>query len=168
LRQVVSAEDKVRFHIVFNNLPYKAGWKSGWGFACLIEGLDKVVLFDTGGNSDILLSNMQRLGLDTGAVEAVVLSHIHGDHPGGLGAFLAHNPDVTVHVPESFPESFQQEVKRLGATLETVAGPRRLLDSVHSTGKMNHGIKEQALIVVTPRGLVVITAWAPSSKCPGR
>ncbi|MCI0506924.1 MAG: MBL fold metallo-hydrolase [Gammaproteobacteria bacterium] len=151
---------RLRLHIVFNNVPYKAGLATSWGFACLIDGLEKTVLFDTGGDGDILLSNMQRLGLDVGAVDAVVLSHIHGDHTGGLDTFLARNPDVTVYMPASFPASFQQEVKRMGAAIETVAGPRQLMKSVHSTGEMNHGIREQALIVDTPRGLVVITGCA--------
>lgn len=77
-------------------------------FSCLIEGLDKTILFDTGGNGDILLANMQRLGLDPEDVDAVVLSHIDADHTGGLGAFLARNPDVTVYMPESLPASFQR------------------------------------------------------------
>ncbi|MGD8999551.1 MAG: MBL fold metallo-hydrolase [Granulosicoccaceae bacterium] len=153
-------QDRLRLHVVFNNVPYKAGLKTGWGFSCLIEGLDKTVLFDTGGNGDILLSNMQRLGLDAEAVEAVVLSHIHGDHTGGLGVFLARNPDVTVYMPESFPASFQQELVQRGAAIETVSGPRQLLDNVYSTGEMGSAIKEQALIVDTPQGLIVITGCA--------
>jgi 7,8-dihydropterin-6-yl-methyl-4-(beta-D-ribofuranosyl)aminobenzene 5'-phosphate synthase len=154
------AKDKVRLHIVFNNLPYKAGLRTAWGFACLIEGLDKVVLFDTGGNGDVLLSNMQQLGLDAESVDAVVLSHTHADHTGGLGSFLARNPDVTVYMPESFPASFQREVMRLGAAIQIVSGPRQLLNRIYSSGEMNHGVKEQALIVDTPRGLVVITGCA--------
>jgi 7,8-dihydropterin-6-yl-methyl-4-(beta-D-ribofuranosyl)aminobenzene 5'-phosphate synthase len=157
---VRAGQDTIRLHVVFNNLPYRAGLKTGWGFACLIDGLDKVVLFDTGGNGHILLSNMQRLGLDAQAVDAVVLSHIHADHTGGLDTFLARNPHVTVFIPESFPESFQREVLRFGAAIETVSGPRKLLDNMHSTGQMNHGIEEQALIVNTPQGLVMITGCA--------
>lgn len=152
--------DQLRHHVVFNNVLYKTGLETSWGFSCLIEGLAKTVLFDTGGNGNILLSNMQQLGLSADAVEAVVLSHSHGDHTGGLGAFLARNPDVTVYMPQSFPASFQQEVKRLGAAIETVSGPRQLLDSVHSTGEMGGTIKEQALIVDTPQGLIVMTGCA--------
>ena len=80
-------QSQLRVHVVFNNVPYKEGLETSWGFSCLIEGLDKTVLFDTGGNGDILLSNMQRLGLAPEAVDAVVLSHIHGDHTGGLAPF---------------------------------------------------------------------------------
>jgi len=150
----------LRLHVVFNNIPYKAKLKTGWGFACLIEGLDRIVLFDTGGDGDILLSNMHQLGLDAEAVDAVVLSHIHGDHTGGLDAFLARNPDVTVYLPESFPASFRQKLIQRGAAVETVTGPQQLLESVHSTGEMGRTIKEQALIVDTPRGLIVITGCA--------
>jgi len=153
-------QSQLHLHVVFNNVPYKAGLETGWGFSCLIEGLDKTVLFDTGGNGDILLSNMQRLGLDPEGVDAIVLSHIHSDHTGGLGDFLARNPDVTVYMPESFPASFRREAKRLGAATETVSGPQQLMDSVYSTGEMGWAIKEQALIVDTREGLIVITGCA--------
>jgi 7,8-dihydropterin-6-yl-methyl-4-(beta-D-ribofuranosyl)aminobenzene 5'-phosphate synthase len=151
---------RLRLHVVFNNVPYRAGLEAGWGFSCLVEGLNRTILFDTGGSGNILLSNLQQLGLDAESVEAVVLSHIHGDHTGGLGAFLARNPAVTVYMPASFPVSFQQEVKRFGTTIETVSGPCRLFDHVYSTGEMGRTIKEQALIVDTPQGLIVVTGCA--------
>lgn len=153
-------QGQLRFHVVFNNVPYKAGLTTSWGFSCLVEGLAETVLFDTGGDGDILLANMQQLGLDVGAIDAVVLSHIHGDHTGGLGAVLARNPDVTVYVPESFPASFRQEIVSLGAAVETVAGPRQLLEGVYSTGEMGWGVEEQALIVDARDGLVVMTGCA--------
>jgi 7,8-dihydropterin-6-yl-methyl-4-(beta-D-ribofuranosyl)aminobenzene 5'-phosphate synthase len=168
MTQIIVAEDKskkiqqvpLRLHVVFNNVPYQADLETSWGFACLIEGLEKTVLFDTGGDGGILLSNMEQLDLDAKAVETVVLSHIHGDHTGGLDGFLVRNPDVTVFMPESFPASFRHDVERLGAAIETVTGPRQLMNSVYSTGEMGQGIKEQALIVDTSRGLVVMTGCA--------
>jgi 7,8-dihydropterin-6-yl-methyl-4-(beta-D-ribofuranosyl)aminobenzene 5'-phosphate synthase len=153
-------QGRLRLHVVFNNVPYRQGLQTAWGFSCLIEGPDKTILFDTGGNGDILLSNMEHLGLDPGAVDAVVLSHIHGDHTGGLGALLARNPDVAVFIPASFPASFKQQVNRSGTTIESVSGPRRLIDNAHSTGEMGAAIREQALIVDTREGLVVITGCA--------
>lgn len=149
-----------RISIVFNNIPYQAGLETGWGFACLIEHSGKNVLFDTGADGTILLSNLRRIGLDSQDVEAIVLSHIHSDHPGGLDAFLARNPNVSIFMPESFPLAFQQEVKRLGATVDTVSEPRQLLGNLHSTGEMGRAIKEQALIVDTKQGLIVITGCA--------
>ncbi len=151
---------RLQLHVVFNNVPYKPGLKTSWGFSCLIEGLDKTVLFDTGGDGGILLSNMEHLGLQAEAVEMIVLSHIHADHTGGLSVLMERSPDVTVYIPESFPVSFHQEIVRLGAAVETISESRELLDNVHSTGEMGGTIKEQALIVDTPRGLIVITGCA--------
>jgi 7,8-dihydropterin-6-yl-methyl-4-(beta-D-ribofuranosyl)aminobenzene 5'-phosphate synthase len=150
----------LRLYVVFNNVPYKAGLQTGWGFACLIEGLGQTVLFDTGGDGGTLLANIQRLGLAPESVDAVVLSHIHADHTGGLDTFLSRNPTVTVYTPASFPASFQDGIKRHGARLETVSAPRRLLEGIYSTGEMGGGIREQALIVETDEGLVVITGCA--------
>jgi 7,8-dihydropterin-6-yl-methyl-4-(beta-D-ribofuranosyl)aminobenzene 5'-phosphate synthase len=156
----MTARNGLRLHVVFNNVPYRAGLKTGWGFSCLIEEHARTILFDTGGSGGILFSNMRQLGLDAEAVDTVVLSHIHTDHTGGLGAFLAHNPDVTVYMPDSFPASFQREVKRLGAKVELIFGPQHLFNGVYSTGEMGENIREQALILDTPRGLVLITGCA--------
>ena len=153
-------QNRLRLHVVFNNVPYKAGLESSWGFACLIEGLDKTILFDTGGNGDILLSNMQRLGLDPKDVDAVMLSHIHRDHTGGLDTFLMRNPDVTVYIPESFPVSFKKKVLLFGSEIDTIAGPQQLIDGIHSTGEMGNTVREQALIIDTQQGLIVITGCA--------
>jgi 7,8-dihydropterin-6-yl-methyl-4-(beta-D-ribofuranosyl)aminobenzene 5'-phosphate synthase len=159
--EVEQAEQgQLQLHVVFNNVPCKPGLETGWGFSCLITGLDKTVLFDTGSNGDILLANMQRLGLDPEGVDAIVLSHIHSDHTGGLEDFLLRNPDVTVYMPASFPASFQWEIKRLGAATETISAPGKLLDSVYSTGEMGRATREQALIVDTTAGLVLITGCA--------
>lgn len=152
--------DLVRLHVVFNNVPHEPGLETGWGFACLAEIPGHTVLFDTGGHGGILLANMRQMGLDPQAVGTIVLSHIHGDHTGGVPSFLAVNSDVTFYLPESFPPRFQWEVGKGGAAVETVAGPRRLRDHLYSTGEMGRTIKEQALIIETPHGLVVITGCA--------
>ncbi|UCD83135.1 MAG: MBL fold metallo-hydrolase [Desulfobacterales bacterium] len=56
----------------------KAGLTTSWGFACVIKGAEKTILFDTGGSSAVLLGNMQRLGIDPKEIDMLVLSHIQG------------------------------------------------------------------------------------------
>lgn len=149
-----------RITVIFNNIPYVHELQTSWGFSCLVQGFDQTILFDTGGNGEIFLANMKDLGIDPGVVDVVVLSHIHADHTGGLGAFLRQNANVTVYLPCSFPHAFQQQIKHLGADVVEINGPMRLFDKVHSTGEMGNGIKEQALILNTSKGLVVITGCA--------
>jgi 7,8-dihydropterin-6-yl-methyl-4-(beta-D-ribofuranosyl)aminobenzene 5'-phosphate synthase len=146
--------------VVYDNNPCLEGLETAWGFSCVVRGLEKTVLFDTGGDGARLLRNMERLGIDPGEVDIVVLSHIHGDHTGGLHAFLEKNPNVTVYVPESFPERFKKEAEGYGAVVLDVKKPVNIFENVYSTGEMGDGIKEQALVVGTDRGLVVITGCA--------
>ena len=35
------------------------GLKAGWGFSCFIQTKEKNILFDTGWDGDILISNME-------------------------------------------------------------------------------------------------------------
>jgi beta-lactamase superfamily II metal-dependent hydrolase len=92
----------VRITVLYDNTATCPGTQAGWGFSCLIEGLEKTVLFDTGADGDILLSNMEILEIEPEEIDVVVLSHDHDDHTGGLAEIVARNPDVTVYYPSSF------------------------------------------------------------------
>jgi 7,8-dihydropterin-6-yl-methyl-4-(beta-D-ribofuranosyl)aminobenzene 5'-phosphate synthase len=58
------------------------------GLSCLITahrgGTSHTVLFDSGPEADTFERNTHQLGIDLGCVEAVVLSHGHWDHAGGM------------------------------------------------------------------------------------
>jgi len=71
------------------------GWVAEHGLAIWIEAGGKRLLFDTG-QGPALEANAAALGLDLGLAEAIVLSHGHYDHTGGLSLVLerATNADV--------------------------------------------------------------------------
>ena len=152
--------------LVFDNnrldLDMRAGprLRPGWGFAAWLEYSGHTVLFDTGADGSVLLKNMAALGLDPQAIEIVVLSHIHGDHTGGLAALLAVNRGVTVYVPQAFPARFKKQLRATGVAVEQVRGPLEILPGLWSTGQMGASIVEQALVARTAQGLVVITGCA--------
>jgi 7,8-dihydropterin-6-yl-methyl-4-(beta-D-ribofuranosyl)aminobenzene 5'-phosphate synthase len=146
--------------VVFDNNPYKEGLTSGWGFSCLVEGMGKTVLFDTGADGEVLLANMAKLGIDPEAIETVVISHEHGDHMGGLARFLRRNPDVDVYLPASVPGYVKEGIKSHGANVVDVGRSVEISKEIFSSGEMNTGLKEQSLILRTPEGMVIITGCA--------
>lgn len=145
--------------VVYDNNTYDPRLQTAWGFSCLVEAGEATILFDTGGDGAILLGNMATLGSDPQSIEAVVLSHIHGDHTGGLRDLLGAGARPTIYVPRSFPARFKAEVRSL-TTLVEVTGLAEILPGIYTTGEVGSGIVEQALAVETPEGLVVITGCA--------
>lgn len=103
---------------------------------------------------------MAALGIDPLSIEIIVLSHIHGDHTGGLKGLLEMGVRPTVYLPHSFPGDFKAQARAGGATVVEVDGPLEIMPGLWSTGEMGDGIREQALVVRTGLGLVVITGCA--------
>jgi len=142
--------------VVYDNNPGEPELASEWGFACLVEGPERPVLFDTGGSGTTLLGNLARLGVDVGGLGAVLLSHAHLDHTGGLQALLEVRPDLPVFATPSVAA----ELTVKPDDLVVVSGPLSIARGVCSTGEIAGEMPEQALVVSTPRGLVVMTGCA--------
>lgn len=71
-----------------------------WGYAGLVEYGGQRILFDTGNDAAGFARNVERLGVDLGRLDAVVISHRHGDHTAGLRHLLEANPRVRIYVPD--------------------------------------------------------------------
>jgi 7,8-dihydropterin-6-yl-methyl-4-(beta-D-ribofuranosyl)aminobenzene 5'-phosphate synthase len=150
----------LRISVIFDNVRYAKQLETAWGFSCIIEGMPQVILFDTGLDGNILLANMTKMGIDPRKVDAVFLSHIHDDHIGGLRVFLHQNHKLTVYLPASFPTSFKKSITATGAEVRALVQPEKLFDKVYTTGELGSWIKEQSLVIDTPRGLVIVTGCA--------
>ena len=147
----------LKFTILYDNYLYEQGTKPDWGFSCLIEGTEKVILFDTGTKPDILLHNVDHLGVDLKKVEQIVISHDHHDHIGGLSKVLDRNPNVSVYMPVSFAYEIVRSVETKKAKVVSVDDPIEICSDVYSTGEMGIQIKEQSLIINTKKGLIIVT-----------
>ncbi len=62
------------------------------GISFWIESGDGCVLFDTGQTPAILLHNLMMLDKAPDDIDAIILSHAHNDHTGGLPAFSLYVP----------------------------------------------------------------------------
>ena len=64
------------------------------GFSALVSvrrgTTTTTLLFDTGLSPDAMITNAGRLGVDLSQIQAVVLSHGHFDHAGGLAGLAGH------------------------------------------------------------------------------
>ncbi len=134
--------------IVYDNTAYLKELEPDWGFSCLVEVENTPkILFDTGTNGTILLSNMEKLHIDPSSIEEIFISHAHFDHTGGLSDLLKVNKTAKIYVPPSFSGPSGREVI-------TIQGPTKIHDNVFSTGELD-GI-EQSMAVKTEKGIVLL------------
>ena len=143
--------------VLYDNYVYSEGTKNAWGFSCFIEGTEKNILFDTGGEGKVLMHNIDKLNINPESVETIVISHNHWDHTGGLFTFLEKKSGIPVYLPHSFPGEFIDKVKDAGASVILINEPAEICKGVFSTGEMEGPVNEQSLIVNTNKGIVVVT-----------
>jgi 7,8-dihydropterin-6-yl-methyl-4-(beta-D-ribofuranosyl)aminobenzene 5'-phosphate synthase len=148
--------------VVYNHIraDSAAELQPGPGFSALVEFNGKVILFDTGGQAETLLRNLQELKKGALHIDAVVISHNHWDHVYGLPGVLSvtrHRP--IVYVPGSNRESILQQNPR--TTMVGVDEPTQIMPDVWLLGPMqleyrSTKLAEQALVLDHEDGLIVL------------
>jgi len=79
------------------------------GLSLWLDFGEKRVLFDTG-QTDMILKNAELLGIDLSCADAIVLSHGHYDHTGGLPSVLKIAPNAKIYLhPAATELKFSQK-----------------------------------------------------------
>ncbi len=146
--------------ILYDNYLHDDDCQADWGFSCIIDYNTSTLLFDTGTKKDVFIHNLTELKENLNRVDMIVISHNHGDHTGNLYTVLEMKNDLTVFMPYSTPNDEIKRIRDTGAKVVRDEKPRDLGNNWYLTGEMGTMIKEQALVMDTPKGLVVITGCA--------
>ncbi len=140
----------MKISIVYDNTAYLKSLQPDWGFSCVLEGENMPkILFDTGANGQILLSNLYKLNIDPKSIDLVFISHAHFDHTGGLASFLQVNDKIKVYLPNSC-RGFQYK-----DIVVPIKKAQKLQENIFSTGELSS--IEQSLIINSEKGLILIT-----------
>ncbi|MDY7029946.1 MAG: MBL fold metallo-hydrolase [Spirochaetota bacterium] len=165
--------------ILVNNYVKGGKFKAEHGLAMLLTGENSVghggegsstgaarrrqVLFDTGQTPEVLFWNAELLGIDFSTLDAIVLSHGHYDHTGGLSRVLEKvegRPALYAH-PEAFfikyndkggrrrvisPPIAKEEVAAAPVNFIEEGGPLQIAPDLWATGQIprRHTIEEEA------------------------
>ena len=157
-----NGETTVRVKILFDKTSENKKLHTGWGVSFLV---DDRILFDTGENGAWLIENMKILKVDIDKIEAVVISHDHWDHQGGLWELLTKKKGLTVYACPNFSTEFKEKVKKLKGDIIETKKNIEISKSIFITGEIAGEYKgeympEQALVTKTDKGISVITGCA--------
>jgi 7,8-dihydropterin-6-yl-methyl-4-(beta-D-ribofuranosyl)aminobenzene 5'-phosphate synthase len=120
------------------------------GLSFWIEYGDKRILFDTG-QSDLLIHNAKALKIDLAQADAIVLSHGHYDHTGGLSTVLGIAPEARIYLhpaaiepkfsrsslktcPIGMPDSAKQAIRNREIVRTEL--PRQVFGGIGITGQV--------------------------------
>lgn len=148
----------MKITIIYDNTAKDKSLIAEWGFSCLIEREGLNILFDTGGEADILLSNMKKLNIDEEDFDIVFISHAHWDHAGGLQEIMKFPGKkfylpVSKELPEHKKAPFYDDLLS-SSNVELAGEASEIFPGAYTTGELND--TEQSLLLETARGLVVV------------
>ena len=144
------------------------GFKGDAGVSYLLRTELGGVLFDVGfgATRPALLHNAARLDVDLDQVDALVISHLHLDHVGGMPAQQAREVRLLEALLPSQPKPcfLPEEAGAPGFEPRLVEGPQVLSAGIGSSGPLARSLfilgylEEQAVVArVKGKGLVVLT-----------
>jgi len=133
-----------------------------WGISYLI-GQD--LLFDTFGDPGVFLHNAEKMNIDLSKIKHIIISHDHWDHISGLWYVINRFKDIKVYICPNFGAEIKERIKSFGVNLVETKGLLRIRDEIYSTGEIagrykDKNISEQALVVNSENGLIVLTGCA--------
>ena len=146
-----------RIVVLYDNYQYSDSTLSDWGWACLVIRENDTILFDTGARKDILFHNINAMNVDLSTVQTLVISHHHGDHVGNIFPVLERCRRLRVFLPSSLDGNFRGMVEKYNVHTEVVQDIRPIAQNIFLSGEMGFQIREQGLVIDTPKGLVLIT-----------
>ena len=139
---MISGQKLLRATLVVENRVRSHRFIPSWGLSIFIEMDNKNLLFDVGPSYDVLAANAKELGVDLENIDAVFISHWHGDHYGALHTLLKYikerkGKEIPVYTPS--PGGLPNEVP---------CKPKQyVLNIGFSTGPLGFGIREHSLVI---------------------
>ncbi|GEM_PF-776533 len=137
----------------------RPGLAAAWGLSILVNASGRLVLFDTGPDPRVLLVNAARLGVNLSEVEAVVISHRHLDHAGGIAALTPYRDRLRVYVPAP-DRGLAERLRGMGFHVYLVNHTAPVVPGVYAVKPLeapSWGLYEEGLAVkVDGAGLIVL------------
>lgn len=143
--------------VVVDNNPGPENLETVWGISIYVETDDVKLLFDTGPDPELLKRNLEALGINIASIDAVIISHEHRDHAGGLAAVAEAKPGITVYIPAGASPTLKERIEKLGLKPVEINNATTLYKGIAVTAPLYGPPYEISLMIyVEGKGLIVV------------
>ena len=137
---------RLQLTVVYDHTTTRADMRGDWGFSTLVEFHGQRVLFDGGSRPEILAENLHALGMERSSIQKTIVSHQLPDHTNAIYRVL--------------PAGFVDFLDTLGQDPKRMAAPAQLAPGIYTTGELPGPPPEQALVIETAKGIVMLVSCA--------
>lgn len=154
--------ESIKLITIVDNKTLSEELQATWGlsFFVSVTGKDKNfnILMDTSGSVPAFFHNADRLGIKLQSIDAIFISHGHGDHCGALPRVLQSvSKPVMIYVP-SFKFFNVDYLQKLGGIQVVTNKDSTLFPGCISTGDIGGVVTEHTLVInVKNKGLMILT-----------
>jgi 7,8-dihydropterin-6-yl-methyl-4-(beta-D-ribofuranosyl)aminobenzene 5'-phosphate synthase len=149
-------KSEVEIRIVYDNTSADPAFPEDWGFAALVSFRNRRILFDSGTKPDLFLQNLRQWKIKPASLHAAVISHQHPDHRNGIYKLFPLHGKLPVYFLDNFEQAAFDQAAAVGLRPVRVDGPSEILPGVFTTGPVEGEPFEQALVIETSDGPVML------------
>jgi 7,8-dihydropterin-6-yl-methyl-4-(beta-D-ribofuranosyl)aminobenzene 5'-phosphate synthase len=154
-------EQQPAIKIIYNNLcsANRNNYRADHGFSAWIEFDGWNIMFDTGGDSSLLIDNLLAAGIEAAEPDIIVISHNHWDHVYGLpGILKATNNKPVVYLPLDSGSKINAQYPSMKYV--EITEPREIIKNIWIISPMpaeykHTNFNEQSLVLTTGEKLFV-------------
>lgn len=151
-----AAEPELEIRVIYDNTSAREDVEEDWGFSSVATFRGRRVLFDSGTDPDLFMTNLAKMEVEPGSIETAIISHEHRDHRSGVYKLYPLNRRMGVHFLDAFLQEAWEQAETIGMKPVRGTGPFEVVPGAYSTGKIDGSPPEQSLAVETSRGIVLL------------
>ena len=113
---------------------------------------------DTNADPEVFIKNSEKLEIDLSEIDAIVISHEHFDHAGGLPALAKFKRNIDVYIPyHSSGRRLDRYIRRLGLNPVPVKQTTEIFKNIFIIGELHGGLFlwEQSMAIKSSKGLII-------------
>jgi 7,8-dihydropterin-6-yl-methyl-4-(beta-D-ribofuranosyl)aminobenzene 5'-phosphate synthase len=151
-----AADPELEIRVIYDNTSAREDVKEDWGFSSVVTFRGRRVLFDSGTDPDLFMTNLAKMDVAPASIEKAIISHEHRDHRSGVYKLFPLNRRMSVHFLDAFLLEAYDQAQAIGMKPARETGPFEVVPGAYSTGKIDGSPPEQSLAVETSQGIVLL------------